>query len=67
LQEAGPRGLDVEAFATRLAGTPAAGGTRHATVREALAAALAGAAPGDRILAFGSFHTAAAAIQALAV
>jgi dihydrofolate synthase/folylpolyglutamate synthase len=36
-------------------------------VGEALAAALAAAAPGDRVLAFGSFHTAAAAIQALEV
>ncbi|HEU4992225.1 MAG TPA: bifunctional tetrahydrofolate synthase/dihydrofolate synthase [Luteimonas sp.] len=67
LEDAGPRGLGVDAFAARLAGTPAAGGARHATVRDALAAALAAAAPGDRILVFGSFHTAAAAIQALAV
>ncbi len=67
LQEAGPRGVDVDAFAARLAGTPAAGGTRHASVGAALAAALAAAAPGDRILVFGSFHTAAAAIQGLAV
>ena len=67
LRDAGPRGLDVDAFAARLAGTSAAAGAHHATVRDALAAALAGAAPGDRVLAFGSFHTAAAAIQALAV
>lgn len=67
LQEAGPRGLDVDAFAARLAGTAAAGGARHPTVAAALAAALAAAAPGDRILVFGSFHTAAAAIQGLAV
>jgi dihydrofolate synthase/folylpolyglutamate synthase len=57
----------VDAFAARLAGTAAAKGLRHATVRAALAAALADAAAGDRILVFGSFHTAAAAIQALAV
>ncbi|MGN6111437.1 MAG: bifunctional tetrahydrofolate synthase/dihydrofolate synthase [Luteimonas sp.] len=67
LADAGPRGLDVDAFAARLAGTLAADGARHATVRDALAAALAAAAPGDRVLVFGSFHTAAAAIQALAV
>jgi dihydrofolate synthase/folylpolyglutamate synthase len=67
LREAGPRGLDVDAFAARLAGTPAAGGVRHPTVGAALAAALAEATPGDRVLVFGSFHTAAAAIQGLAV
>jgi dihydrofolate synthase/folylpolyglutamate synthase len=67
LAEAGPRGVGVDAFAARLAGTAAAKGLRHATVRAALAAALADAAAGDRILVFGSFHTAAAAIQALAV
>jgi len=32
-----------------------------------LAAALSEAVPGDRVLVFGSFHTAAAAIQGLAV
>jgi dihydrofolate synthase/folylpolyglutamate synthase len=67
LQDAGPRGLGADAFAARLAGTPAAGGRRHGTVAAALAAALAEAAPGDRVLVFGSFHTAAAAIQGLAV
>jgi dihydrofolate synthase/folylpolyglutamate synthase len=67
LEEAGPRGLGVEAFAARLAGSPAADGTRHRTVRAALAAALREAAPDDRVLVFGSFHTAAAAIQGLAV
>jgi len=67
LREAGPRGLDVDAFAGRLAGTPAAAGARHPTVGAALAAALADAGPGDRVLVFGSFHTAAAAIQGLTV
>ena len=67
LEEAGPRGLGVDAFAARLAGSPAADGLRHATVQAALAAALAAAEPGDRVLVFGSFHTAAAAIQGLAV
>ena len=67
LEDAGPRGLDVDAFAAHLAGSPAADGTRHRTVQAALAAALAEAAPGDRVLVFGSFHTAAAAIRGLAV
>lgn len=67
LEDAGPRGLDVDAFAARLAGTPAAAAARHRTVPEALAAALAAARAGDRVLVFGSFHTAAAAIQGLAV
>jgi dihydrofolate synthase/folylpolyglutamate synthase len=35
-------------------------------VGSALSAALAQADPGDRILVFGSFHTAAAALQSLA-
>lgn len=67
LEDAGARGLGVDAFAARLAGTPAGGGARHRTVPGALAAALAAAVPGDRVLVFGSFHTAAAAIQGLAV
>jgi dihydrofolate synthase/folylpolyglutamate synthase len=65
LGDVGPRGTDVTTFAERLAGTPAAGGIRHATVAEAFAAALAQTRAGDRILIFGSFHTAAAALQAL--
>ena len=66
LPDAGARGLDVDAFATRLAATAAGAGARHASVREALAAARAATHAGDRILVFGSFHTAAAALQALA-
>ncbi|HVI26350.1 MAG TPA: bifunctional tetrahydrofolate synthase/dihydrofolate synthase [Xanthomonadaceae bacterium] len=66
LTEAGARGLDVDAFALRLAGTAAGAGARHATVGAGLAAARAQATAGDRILVFGSFHTAAAALQALA-
>lgn len=65
LADDNPRGLDVEAFAQRLQATAAAAGARHATVPEALAAALAEAQPGDRILVFGSFHTVAAALVAL--
>jgi dihydrofolate synthase/folylpolyglutamate synthase len=62
LDEADGRGTDVETFAARLAGTAAAGGARHATVASALAAACAEARPGDRVLAFGSFRVAAAAL-----
>ncbi|MCL1634310.1 bifunctional folylpolyglutamate synthase/dihydrofolate synthase [Luteimonas sp. SX5] len=65
LADVNPRGLDVDAFAQRLQATAAGAGARHATVPEALAAAMARARPGDRILVFGSFHTAAAAILAL--
>lgn len=64
LADAGPRGRDVDAFADALAGTSAAAGTRCATVAEALAAARAAATPGTRVLVFGSFHTAAAALAA---
>ncbi|WP_342317107.1 bifunctional tetrahydrofolate synthase/dihydrofolate synthase [Lysobacter sp. FW306-1B-D06B] len=66
LTEAGPRGADVDALAARLRGTPAGEGARHATVAQALAAARAAAAPGDRVLVFGSFHTVAAALESLA-
>ncbi|WP_345302947.1 bifunctional tetrahydrofolate synthase/dihydrofolate synthase [Lysobacter hankyongensis] len=66
LADTGPRGLDAEAFAERLAGTAAAAGDRCATVAGALAAARSEAAAGDRVLVFGSFHTAAAALAAFA-
>lgn len=66
LADAGPRGLAVDAFAERLADTAAAGGTRCPEVVDALAAARRDAGPGARILVFGSFHTAAAALGALA-
>jgi dihydrofolate synthase/folylpolyglutamate synthase len=65
LAEHGPRGLDVAAFAQRLAGTDADAGARHATVVGALRAASSAAGKGDRILVFGSFHTAADALQEL--
>lgn len=64
LPDAGPRGRDVDAFADALAGTPAAAGTRCASVADALAAARAAATPGTRVLVFGSFHTAAVALAA---
>jgi dihydrofolate synthase/folylpolyglutamate synthase len=62
LADAGPRGQGVEELARRLAGTPAAGASRHAGVAAALQAAMAQAGPGGRVLVFGSFHTAAAAL-----
>jgi dihydrofolate synthase/folylpolyglutamate synthase len=65
LEDAGARGQGVDAFAARLAGTAAATGERHAGVIGALAAARASARAGDRILVFGSFHTASAALDAL--
>ena len=63
--EAGPRGQDAEALATRLHGSVAAAGRRHADVAAALAAALADAGHDGRVLVFGSFHAAAAALQSL--
>ncbi|MGI8561923.1 MAG: bifunctional tetrahydrofolate synthase/dihydrofolate synthase [Luteimonas sp.] len=65
LTEAGPRGSDVDSFAIRLDGTVAALARRHAKVTEALPDVRSGAQPGDRIMVFGSFHTAAAALRAL--
>lgn len=63
--QAGARGLTAGALAARLAGTAAASAPGFEDVRAALQAALAQAAPGDRILVFGSFHAAAEALQAL--
>lgn len=65
LAGAGPRGEDVLRFARRLQDTAAAKGVPHADVAEALAAALGDAGPDGRVLVFGSFHTAAAALQTL--
>ena len=65
LADAGPRGEDVAAFARRLDRTPAAGGVQHPGVPEALAAAIADAAAGGRVLVFGSFHTVEQALRAL--
>ncbi|MGY1459258.1 bifunctional tetrahydrofolate synthase/dihydrofolate synthase [Luteimonas sp. A534] len=63
---AGGRGRDARALAAALANTPAADGSRHADVTGALEAALAQARKGDRVLAFGSFHVAGAALAWLA-
>ena len=65
LPDAGPRARDAGALAQALAGTPAAAGARAATVVEALDAACRVAPPGARVLVFGSFHTAAAALERL--
>jgi dihydrofolate synthase/folylpolyglutamate synthase len=65
LDDAGTRGLDVDAFMSRLVGGRAANGERFANVGAALTAALERARAGDRVLVFGSFHTAAAALRAL--
>ena len=66
LEMAGPRGTSVDMLAARLAGTRAARAARHPDVASALSAALAQARAGDRILVFGSFHTAATALRWLA-
>lgn len=65
LETAGPRGLAVGDFVQRLDETAAAGGDPFPTVGAALQAALRRATAGDRVLVFGSFHTAAAAMQVL--
>lgn len=60
LHDAGARRQDAAALRARL---PEALDTElHADVEDALAAAVAAASPGDRVLALGSFHTAAAAL-----
>lgn len=66
LVEHPPRGVDVASFAGGLSATAAGEGTQHPDVSQALAAARAAARPGDRILVFGSFHTAADALRRLA-
>ena len=66
LADAGPLGQGVDDFAQRLAGTAAADAQRHAGVADAQDAAIAQAAADGRVLVFGSFHTAAAALQRFA-
>ncbi|MFT4248350.1 MAG: bifunctional tetrahydrofolate synthase/dihydrofolate synthase [Pseudomonas sp.] len=61
----GARGQDADALAERLRGTPAATAARFGDVAEALADVLAKAAPGDRVLVFGSFHTVAEVLPLL--
>lgn len=59
----GARAQTATALQARLHDTAAASGTCHASVADALHAALAGSEAGDRVLVFGSFHTAAQALQ----
>jgi len=63
LADAGPRGMAVADFVARLAGTTCAGATPAADVATAIATACAQARLGDRIVVFGSFYTAAAALR----
>jgi dihydrofolate synthase/folylpolyglutamate synthase len=65
LDDASPRGLPCDQFMQRLRGSAAGHGESFARVGDALRAAIAQAREGDRVLVFGSFHTAAAALQAL--
>src|SRR5690606_10591664 len=53
---AGVRGLQVDVLAQRLAGCSACVAGRRPDPAAALSAALQAAAPGDRVLVFGSFH-----------
>ena len=63
LSDRSPRGLDAEALWRQVAGMLSRTlATRHASVEEALDAARRQAHPGDRIVVFGSFFTAAAAL-----
>ena len=55
----GPRGQSAAQLQARLAGTAAAGAQLAGSVEQALAQVLAQAGRGDRVLVFGSFHTAA--------
>jgi len=61
----GPRGQSATQLQERLAGTAAAKAPLADSVEQALAQVLAQAERGDRVLVFGSFHTAAAALQML--
>ncbi|MFL6587092.1 MAG: bifunctional tetrahydrofolate synthase/dihydrofolate synthase [Luteimonas sp.] len=62
---AGARGQDAATLRARLSGVLNDDVTGHVDVDTALAAALGEAACGDRILVFGTFHAAAAALQVL--
>jgi dihydrofolate synthase/folylpolyglutamate synthase len=61
----GARGQSADELAERLQGTPAEAAPRFGSVAEALDDALTHAAPGDRVLVFGSFHTVAEALPLL--
>lgn len=59
----GARAQSAQALRERLAATAAATAAVHANVDDALAQVLATAQAGERVLVFGSFHTAAKAVQ----
>ena len=59
----GPRGQSAQQLQARLHGTAAVTARLVGTVEQALTQVLAQAQSGDRVLVFGSFHTAAAALQ----
>lgn len=61
----GARAQSAGELQARLAGTAAAAATPHASVVDALQHALTQAKAGYRVLVFGSFHTAAQALQML--
>lgn len=65
LEGEGARSCDSATLQARLAGTAAAQGSTHPDVAVAMQAALADAEAGDRVLVFGSFHTAARALELL--
>lgn len=63
ITDAGERGLPVERLAERVAAAlPRPRLQQHADLPAALAAAKAAAGPEERVLVFGSFHTAAAGL-----
>ncbi|MCC7635942.1 bifunctional tetrahydrofolate synthase/dihydrofolate synthase [Stenotrophomonas rhizophila] len=59
----GARAQSAQELRARLGGTAAAQAATHATVAQALQQAMHDARPGDRVLVFGSFHTAAQALH----
>ncbi len=61
----GPRSQTAEQLAARLDDAMAAAASLHASVDDALHAALAESSAGDRVLVFGSFHTVADAMRIL--
>ena len=63
LESESPRGLDAAALRLRVAELPQSAVTTHPDVAAALDAAVAAAAPDDRVLAFGSFFVAAATLN----
>lgn len=64
--DAGSRGQAADALAARLPADIAGDARRHPDVAAALAAALADAGAGGRVVAFGSFHVAADVLRAQA-